>query len=312
VFNKPIDLSGIKTVSLKKRPSKVDKSDFAKTLKKPVSFKEFWRSMPEIFAGKNIKKLVNLILKARKKGKPVICCFGAHVLKCGLAPLLIDLAERGVITAFASNGASSIHDFELASSGFTSEDVAARLKDGSFGMTRETGEFLNNAAIKAYNEQEGLGYSIGREIEQNKLPNRRLSIYASAYRLKVPMTTHVAIGTDIIYQHPCCDGAAWGNASYTDFLLFADSVSRLGQGGVLLNFGSAVIMPEVFLKALTVTRNLGHKVFDFTTANFDMVRQYRPITNIVSRPVKDGGSGFDFAGHHEIMLPLLYAALIDG
>ena len=310
--NKPINLRKIKTVSLKKRPSKVDKSNFAKTLKKPVKFKSFWQAMPDILAGKSIKNLVELIFKARNKGKPVICMFGAHVLKCGLGPLLIDLADKGFITVFASNGASSVHDFELAYSGFTSEDVAARLKDGSFGMTRETGDFLNAAAIKAFKNSQGLGFTIGSEIEKNKLPNRKLSVYASAYRLKVPITTHVAIGTDIIYQHPQCDGAAWGYASYRDFLLFADSVSRLGQGGVVLNFGSAVIMPEVFLKALTVARNLGHKVFDFTTANFDMVRQYRPITNIVSRPTKDGGQGFDFAGHHEIMLPLLYAALIDG
>ena len=312
MYNRPIDLSKVRTVSLKKRPSKVNKSDFAKKLKKPVSFKDLWSAMPDILAGKNIKNLVDFILKARKKGKPVICAFGAHVLKCGLGPLLIDLAERGIITAFASNGASCVHDFELAHSGFTSEDVAARLKDGSFGMTRETGEFLNNAAVNAFRDSEGLGFTIGKEIETKKLPNRNLSVYAGAFRLGVPITTHVAIGTDIIYQHPQCDGAAWGAASYRDFLIFAENVSRLGSGGVLLNFGSAVIMPEVFLKALTVARNLGHKVFGFTTANFDMVRQYRPITNIVSRPTKDGGQGFDFTGHHEIMLPLLYAALVNG
>ena len=307
----PIDLSKVRTAPLCKRPSKVNKSDFAKTLKKPVSFNAFFDSMPEILAGKKIRNLVKSILSARKKGKPVICAFGAHVLKCGLAPLLIDLAEKGLITAFASNGASTVHDFELAYAGFTSEDVAARLKDGSFGMAKETGEFLNGVAKKASKEELGLGFTVGREIEKNKLPNRKLSIYASAYRLDVPITTHVAIGTDIIYQHSQCDGAAWGDASYRDFLIFTNNVSRLGGGGVFLNFGSAVIMPEVFLKALTTARNLGHKVFDFTTANFDMIRQYRPITNIVSRPTKDGGQGFDFTGHHEIMLPLLYAALIN-
>jgi len=308
----PIDLSRIKTVSLKHRPSKVNKSDFAGTLRKPVSFKGFWDSMPEILAGKNLKNLVNLIFRARSKGKPVICAFGAHVLKCGLGPLLIDLAKKGIITAFASNGASCVHDFELAYSGFTSEDVAARLKDGSFGMTKETGEFLNKAARTAHDNSQGLGFTIGREIEKARLPNRGLSVYAAAYRLKLPITVHVAIGTDIIYQHPQCDGASWGYASYQDFLLFIRNITDLGSGGVFLNFGSAVIMPEVFLKALTVARNLGHKVFDFTTANFDMVRQYRPLTNIVSRPTKDGGQGFDFTGHHEIMLPLLYAALVDG
>lgn len=307
----PIDLSRVKTVALKKRPSKVNKSDFSKTLKKPVSFNDFFSSMPEILAGKNMRNLVKSILAARKKGKPVICAFGAHVLKCGLAPMLIDLAEKGFITAFASNGASMVHDFELASAGFTSEDVAARLKDGSFGMTRETGVFLNGAASKAREEGLGLGHTLGREIERNKLANRQLSVYAAAYRLGMPFTAHVAIGTDIIYQHPQCDGAAWGDASYRDFLIFANNVAKLGSGGVFLNFGSAVIMPEVFLKALTTARNLGHKVFNFTTANFDMIRQYRPLTNIVSRPTKDGGQGYDFTGHHEIMLPLLYAALID-
>jgi hypothetical protein len=178
-------------------------------------------------------------------------------------------------------------------------------------MTRETGEFLNACALCAAREDSGLGEVIGREIDRSRLPNRSLSIYANAYRLKVPYTVHVAIGTDIIYQHPQCDGAAWGKASYTDFLKFADTVSRLGKGGVLLNFGSAVILPEVFLKALTVARNLGHKVFDFTTANFDMIRQYRPAQNIVLRPTMQGGNGYDFTGHHEIMLPLLYAALIN-
>jgi len=307
-----IDLNKVRTVPLCKRPSKVSKSDFAKTLKKPVSFRDFFKAMPDILSGKNLRNLVELILDARKKDKPVICAFGAHVLKCGLGPMLIDLAKRGIITAFATNGASTVHDFELAYSGFTSEDVAARLKDGSFGMTRETGEFLNSAAKTAQKNRAGLGYTIGSEIEKQKLPNRSLSILASAFRLKLPITVHVAIGTDIIYQHPQCDGAAWGYASYQDFLLFTENVSKLGSGGVFLNFGSAVIMPEIFLKALTITRNLGHKTFNFTTANFDMIRQYRPLTNIVSRPTKDGGQGYDFTGHHEIMLPLLYAALVNG
>jgi hypothetical protein len=311
MHNSIIDLSKIKTIPLKIRTSKVKKSDFAKTLKKPVSFKNFLGAMPEILAGKNFRDLVNLIFQARKKGKPVICAFGAHVLKCGLAPLLIDLAEKGIITAFASNGASTIHDFELAYAGFTSEDVAVRLKDGSFGMARETGEFVNGAARAAFEKKQGLGYTVGSQIENKKLPNRKLSIYAAAFRLNIPITVHVAIGTDIIYQHPQCDGAAWGYASYQDFQIFAKNISDLGSGGVFLNFGSAVIIPEVFLKALTVVRNLGYKVFDFTTANFDMIRQYRPITNIVNRPTQGSGRGFDFTGHHEIMLPLLYAALID-
>jgi deoxyhypusine synthase len=289
----------------------VKKGEFAGTLNKPVSFSRFWDSLPDILAGKSLKNLVQSIVRAREKDKPVILCFGAHVIKCGLAPLLIDLCRRGIVTALATNGASTVHDFELSFAGQTSEDVAVRLKDGSFGMTRETGEFLNQAAKLAAQEGAGLGYVIGREIEKGKLPNRSSSVFASAYRLRVPATVHVAIGTDIIYQHPQCDGAAWGQASYDDFKKFAESVSRLGSGGVLLNFGSAVILPEVFLKSLTVCRNLGYDVFDFTTANFDMIRQYRPFQNIVSRPTQDSGRGYDFTGHHEIMMPLLYAALTD-
>jgi hypothetical protein len=306
-----IDLAKVKTVSLLVRPSKVQKESFAHPLESSAGFRDFWKALPSILAGKNLKNLVESIIKAREKGKPVICTFGAHVIKCGLSPLLIDLARRGIITAFASNGASTVHDFELALSGQTSEDVAARLVDGSFGMTRETGEFLNTAAKTAAAEDRGLGETIGREIGRSRLLNRSLSIYWNAYKLKVPFTVHVAIGTDIIYQHPQCDGGAWGKASYSDFLRFADTVSLMGDGGVLLNFGSAVILPEVFLKALTVCRNLGHPVFGFTTANFDMIRQYRPQQNIVTRPTQGNGQGYDFIGHHEIMLPLLYAALIN-
>jgi hypothetical protein len=306
-----IDLAKVKTVSLLVRPSKVQKESFAHPLESSAGFRDFWKALPSILAGKNLKNLVESIIKAREKGKPVICTFGAHVIKCGLSPLLIDLARRGIITAFASNGASTVHDFELALSGQTSEDVAARLVDGSFGMTRETGEFLNTAAKTAAAEDRGLGETIGREIGKSRLLNRSLSIYWNAYKLKVPFTVHVAIGTDIIYQHPQCDGGAWGKASYSDFLRFADTVSLMGDGGVLLNFGSAVILPEVFLKALTVCRNLGHPVFGFTTANFDMIRQYRPQQNIVTRPTQGNGQGYDFIGHHEIMLPLLYAALIN-
>ncbi len=306
-----IDLRKVKTVSLLTRPSKVQTSLFAKPVKNHSSFQNFWDSLPSVLAGKNLKNLVQLILKAREKNKPVILSFGAHVLKCGLSPLIIDLMKKGFITALATNGASSIHDFELSFSGHTSEDVAERLTDGSFGMTRQTGEFLNAAALMAATSGEGLGATIGREIEKHRLPNRRLSVFAQAHRSSLPITVHVAIGTDIIYQHPQCDGAAWGKASYRDFILFAESVSNLGAGGVFLNFGSAVIIPEVFLKSLTVCRNLGYKVFNFTTANFDMIQHYRPHQNIVTRPTRNGGQGFSFTGHHEIMLPLLHAALVN-
>lgn len=308
---KKIDLTKIRTVSLGSRPSKVNKNTFAKQLKKPVSYQSFWDSIPDILAGKNIKNLVKSIFAARRKGKPVILTFGAHVIKCGISPLIIDLMKRGIITALATNGASAIHDFELAYAGQTSEDVDERLANGSFGMTKETGEFLNNAAKIAGTQDKGLGETIGREISKSRFPYKALSLFANAYKLSVPLTVHVGIGTDIIYQHPQCDGSSWGKSSYKDFINFAGTVSELGSGGVLINFGSAVILPEVFLKALTICRNLGHKVFDFTTANFDMVRQYRPFQNIVSRPTQNRGNGYDFVGHHEIMFPLLYAAIIE-
>jgi hypothetical protein len=311
-FNR-IDLRKVRTVSLMTRPSKVRKADFACTLQKPFNFSSFLDSMPSILAGKNFKNLVKDILNARRKGKPVIFAFGAHVIKCGLSPIVIDLCKRGFINALATNGASTVHDFELSLSGKTSEDVAPRLQNGTFGMTRETGEFLNNAARRAALEDKGLGETIGREIAQSRFRNKEFSIFASAYKLGIPATVHSAIGTDIIYQHPQCDGAAWGKSSYADFIRFAGVVSVMGNGGVLLNFGSAVILPEVFLKALTVCRNLGYKAYGFTTANFDMIRQYRPMENIVSRPTQGGsGNGYYFIGHHEIMLPLLYAALING
>lgn len=306
-----IDLSRTKRVSLKSRPSKVETASFAKRLKKPIRFNEFFDALPDILAGKSIKNLVASIIKAREKNRPVILTFGAHVIKCGLSPLLIDLARRGIVTAFASNGASTVHDFELAACGHTSEDVAQRLQDGSFGMTRETGDFLNAAAKTARDRREGLGFTVGREMASLKLPHADLSVYTAAYTLRVPFTVHVGIGTDIIYQHPGCDGAAWGDASYRDFLSFAGTVAELGNGGVLINFGSAVIMPEVFLKALTICRNLGYKTFNFTTANFDMIRQYRPQENIVYRPTINNGQGYHFIGQHEIMLPLLYAALVS-
>jgi hypothetical protein len=310
-FNK-IDLSKVKTVSLMTRPSKVNRADFSRVLQKPFNFSKFLDSMPCILAGKNFKNLIKSMFTARARNKPVIFAFGAHVIKCGLSPLVIDLCNRGFINALATNGASAVHDYELSLSGKTSEDVAARLKNGTFGMTRETGEFLNNAAKHAAREEKGLGETIGREISSSKNRFKELSIFAAAHKLGIPATVHTAIGTDIVYQHPQCDGAAWGKASYSDFLKFAGVVSEIGGGGVLINFGSAVILPEVFLKALTVCRNLGYKAHNFTTANFDMIRHYRPMENIVTRPTQGEGHGYYFIGHHEIMLPLLYATLING
>jgi hypothetical protein len=310
--NKRIDLAKISTVPLCTRPSKVNKNLFSRPVnKKTVSLSDLWPAIPNILAGKSIRNLVQSIVRARSKNKPVLFAFGAHVIKCGLSPLIIDLCKRGFITHLATNGASTVHDFELAYAGITSEDVAVRLQDGTFGMAKETGQFVNNAANMAAIENTGVGYALGREIERKKLPNRSISIFAQAYKLGITTTVHVAVGTDILSQHPQYDGAAWGKASYGDFLRFAETVSFMGNGGVMINFGSAVIIPEVFLKALTVAKNLGYGVNNITTANFDMIRQYRPQENIVYRPTIKSGQGLNFIGQHEIMLPLLYCALID-
>lgn len=237
--------------------------------------------------------------------------FGGHVVKSGCVPFLIDLARRGCVSCFASNGAAAIHDAELAAWGQTSEDVAAQLDDGSFGMASDTAEILNRAAKRAWKLQEGLGESIGELLEERKYPFREHSLAAGSLRLQIPYTVHVAIGTDIVHQHPDADGAAIGEASLRDFRIFAAVVSKLGDGGVVLNLGSAVIMPEVFLKALSLARNLGHPVRNFTTVNMDMTQHYRPTVNVVQRPVLSGGRGYSLTGHHEIMIPLLAAAVCE-
>jgi hypothetical protein len=237
---------------------------------------------------------------------------GAHVLKVGLAPVIIDLMERGFITAIALNGAGIVHDFETAVAGQTSEEVDAVLGAGQFGMARETGEELNRAIIAGDRDGLGLGAAVGRAVSTRpKTKHRRLSILAAAWRLGIPATVHVAIGTDIVHMHPSCDPAAIGRASHLDFRAFAAEVARLGRGGVYLNVGSAVLLPEVFLKAVTLARNLGHKIEDFTTANFDFIQGYRPNTNVVSRPTRGVGRGYSLTGHHEIMIPLLAAMLVE-
>lgn len=297
-----IDLSKIKRISIKDRCSKVELNTFAKVGKSD----DLFSLIPDILVGKNFKNLIQSIIKAKKSKKPVIFCYGAHLIKCGLSPLVIDLIENGWITCVATNGAGIIHDFEISFCGHTSEEVADTIEDGSFGMVKETGVFLNNVAEVASDKNSGLGLSFGELIENSTFKYKKYSIGAACYRHKIPFCVHVAIGTDIIYQHPECDGANWGKASYNDFLKFTEVVSKLGGGGVLLNFGSAVIIPEVFLKALSIARNLGNNVTNFTTANFDMFRMYRPTQNIVKRPTQVSGQGYDFSGHHEIMLPLLY------
>jgi len=305
-----IDLSKIKTIPLNVRKCKVSISDFAKIAKKGESFKTFYDSLPQILAARNLKALVDAVVSAHKKKKMVIIMMGAHVIKCGLSPLIIDLMKRGVVKAVALNGAGVIHDTEIAMIGRTSEDVGEGILDGSFGMAKETASFINQAINSGFNKGIGIGESVGANIVKSKLPHRNLSILARAYEMDVSVTAHVAIGTDIIHQHPSASGVAIGEGSLLDFRNFIYSVSKL-EGGVLINLGSAVILPEVFLKAITVARNLGNKVDTLTTANFDMISQYRPYQNILSRPTSKGGKGYNIIGHHEIMVPLLYRSIIE-
>ena len=234
---------------------------------------------------------------------------GAHLIKVGLSPILIDLMERGIVAAVAMNGAGIVHDCELALWGITSENVAENIKDGSFGMAKETADFINGAIKKGMVSKTGLGEILGVELLDAEAPNKPLSLLARGYELGVPVTVHVGMGTDIIHQHPSADGAAIGELSLRDFRIFTSQVSQLGEGGVILNVGSAVLLPEVFVKALNLARNLGHRVVNFTAANFDMYRHYRPQVNVLGRPLRGGGKGFDFSGHHEIMIPLLAAAV---
>ncbi|TET34176.1 MAG: hypothetical protein E3J72_15125 [Planctomycetota bacterium] len=266
--------------------------------------------MPDVLAARNLKTLAKALCEAKSSGASRIWGIGGHVIKVGVAPLIIDLIKRGFISAVAANGSIIIHDFEVAAFGATSENVVPALDDGAFGMTRETGEFLNNAITKAADEDLGLGEAVGKAISESDLPNREHSILGAAYGAEIPVTVHVAIGADVIHMHPSMDGAATGKTSHADFLVLANEVSKL-EGGVFINFGSAVVLPEVFLKALALARNTGHKVDCFTTANFDMYRHYRPTVNILQRPTQKGGQAFDFSGHHEIMLPLLYQLLTE-
>jgi len=299
--------------AIKERKSKVNQGLFAKPLRRGESFRAFFNSLPGLLKAKDLREVVKAVLVARRKNKPVIFLMGAHVIKCGLSPLVIELIERGIVTAVAMNGAGVIHDFEIAYCGSTSEDVAVALKDGSFGMARQTADYINAAIHEGVSQSKGLGESVGMMMEQRALRHRHLSIAYACWQKKIPLTVHVAIGTDIIHQHLSFNGADTGEASACDFRILTEMVAKLHKGGVVINFGSAVILPEVFLKTLSVARNLTGKVFDFTTANFDMNVHYRPYVNIVTRPVDGGaGKGYYIVGHHEIMLPLLTQAIIEG
>ncbi len=306
----PIDNTGIRTTSLSDRKSKVSRDDFAKPWTSGGSFSDFLERLPHFLAATDILDAARAVVKAREKGKPVIWGMGAHVIKVGLNPLVNDLMERGVITAVATNGAAIIHDSEIALAGRTSEFVEQSLGSGGFGMAGETAGFLCRALGRADKEDLGLGEAVGRTILDEGLGYAPDSLFAAGARLNVPQTVHVALGTDIIHMHPEFDPRAAGAASHRDFLVFAQAVASL-SGGVFLNVGSAVILPEVFLKALSLARNLGHEVSGFTTVNMDFVRHYRPTVNVVNRPTQEGGQGIHLTGHHEIMAPLLAAAILE-
>jgi hypothetical protein len=306
----PLDFSGLNTYSLHERHSKVTVADFAQAVKPGMTVRELIANLPKQLAGKDFPELVERIAAAVISKRPVLVGMGAHVIKVGLAPVLIDLMERGVISALALNGAGIIHDAEIAMVGRTSEEVASVLGAGAFGAARETGEVLNQAINQGAREGIGIGEAVGNALLQQNFPFNGQSLLAQARRLGIPVTVHVAMGTDIIHIHPAADGAAIGQCSLHDFRVFCRLVSGL-EGGVYLNLGSAVLLPEVFLKALTVVRNLGHVAQRFTTANFDFIRAYRPATNVVHRPTLEGGKGFNLTGHHELMIPLLAAAVVD-
>jgi hypothetical protein len=308
---KQVKLAGIKTISIRKRKSKVTPKDFGRVIDpKEARVSDFVDSLPRILAANELRELVNDIQRSRRKKRPVILMMGAHVIKVGLSPLIIDLVRRGIITHVAMNSAASIHDVETAVWGQTSEDVATNIMDGRFGMSEETGDFINLELVRACKETtDGYGESLAKKIIASNAPYRSVSILAACYECDVPVTVHAAIGTDIIHQQPTMDGGATGEMSFRDFKIFANSVKELKGDGVVLNVGSAVILPEVFLKALTVARNLGYKAQGFSTANFDMIRQYRPQVNVVERPTQHHGKGYTFTGHHEIMIPLLAAMI---
>jgi len=306
---KPLSPKGLKTTSLRSRSSLVHVADFAKVTRRDDRFARFIKNLPDFLAAKDFRELTARMKTAKEKKKALIWAMGAHVIKVGLSPVLLDLMKDGWISALAFNGAGIIHDFELAYGGATSENVAAGIKAGTFGMARETGDLLNEAIRRGAEEGLGLGEAVGRMIARSNFPYKKMSLLGAAYRLNIPATVHVAVGTDIIHIHPRASGEALGKTSLQDFFLFSALVQKLEGGGVYLNIGSAVLLPEVFLKAVALVRSKGRRLDDYTTAVFDFIRQYRPAENVARRPLGKKGRGYYFVGHHEIMIPLLAAAL---
>jgi hypothetical protein len=311
---KPLDFTGISTYSLESRKSKVHVGMFGKAMDGSENVLGFISKLPHILAGESLRNLFRAFLYARASGKPMIWGLGGHVIKVGLSPIINDLMQSGFVTGIAMNGSAAIHDFEVALRGTTSEEVEEQIGEGRFGMARETGEYMNAAVEQAVKNSIGLGEALGQFISEGEkkgieFQDLPISILAQAYALKVPVTVHVAIGTDIIHAHPQTSGQALGEASYRDFRLFCTMAKELNGGGVYLNVGSAVVLPEVFLKAVSVIRNLGHQLEEFTTANLDFIQHYRPTQNVLKRPTQHSGQSIALTGHHEIMIPLIAAAL---
>ncbi len=303
-----LDFSRVKRIPVRERAHKVRVEDFASCYDPATGFQSFLDSLPRMLAGNDLRRLISSVVRACEGKKQVVFMLGAHVVKTGLTPVLTDLMERGVITALAVNGGCAIHDFEIALWGETSEDVTKGLKDGRFGMVEETGREMNEAISRAAHEGTGLGEALGKRILEVEAKHRDFSLLARGYELSIPVTVHLTLGADTIHSHPDAQGGAYGEASFRDFQIFCSVVSKL-EGGVLLNVGSAVVLPEVFLKALSVARNLGFGVKTFTSANLDMSYQYRPEENVVRRPLGEDSEGVTVIGRHELILPLLAAGL---
>ena len=309
----PLDFTGLRTIGLRDRGGKVKIADFAAPYRKGSGVDGLLQSLPHLLAADSFRAVVDAVVSARAAKRAIIWGMGGHVIKCGLAPVLIDLIDRGYVTAFAFNGSSSIHDFEIALAGHTSEDVEAVLPDGRFGSAEETGRDMNGAIVEGDREGLGMGEALGKWLSEHGGEGLQASLLAQAYARAIPVTVHVAIGTDTPHTHPAADAAAIGSTTHRDFRLFAAIVTQLHEGGVYLNVGSAVVLPEVFLKAVSSVRNLGHPLANFTTVNFDFLQHYRPRMNVVERPHAGGagGRGYALTGHHELMIPLLAAALIE-
>jgi len=307
----PLSLDEVKTYPLASRASKVTLKDFASPVREDSSLQDYLASLPNILAVQSLRELASRIRRARDAEKPIIWGIGGHVIKTGLGPIIIHLMQRGFVTAIAANGSVLIHDVEIALVGTTSEDVDATLSEGIFGGADETGKLLNGAAVEGAADDIGLGEAVGRALVKLEPKHAAYSLLCSTYDSSIPFTAHVTIGGDICHFHSEADGAAMGATTHTDFRLLGELVRRMNGGGVYLNIGSAVTLPEVFLKAVTLVRNLGHELSDITTANFDFIQSYRPLTNVVRRPTANGaGRGYSITGHHELTVPLLAAHLI--